>query len=239
MLLKINYTSGNMLKKYFPVFFFLLILIFFSCTGQNNAVFIPVPDAEYYKNEKEIIDINNITETRDGGANISLPDWLRAFFNGGIEEVEKINSYYGKFVFIARNEGINFSALNIWANNFSQVKDFSIFAARRIENRLILSASLYPDDEYGMFYETMVKKAYSAEYSGAQKEDTYWVKFLNNDDNISNTEIYNFFILLTIDKIKMESAVSGMMAETIAVVTPTDAQRISINRLRQYFYQGF
>jgi hypothetical protein len=112
---------------------------------------------------------------------------------------------------------------------------------------MILSASLYPDDEYGMFFETMVKKAYSAEYPGVLKENTYWVKLLNNGDNLSNndgivnanTEIYNFFILLTIDKIKMESVISGLMAETMAVVTPTDAQRISINRLRQYFYQGF
>jgi hypothetical protein len=104
---------------------------------------------------------------------------------------------------------------------------------------MILSASLYPDDEYGDFFEIMVKKAFNAEYQGVLKEDTYWVKFLNNDDSISDTEIYNFFILLTIDKIKMESAISGMMANTMAVVTVTDPQRIAINRLRSYFYQGF
>jgi hypothetical protein len=214
-------------------------LIFFSCTGQNNAVFTPVPDDEYYRNEIEIIDIRNITETRDEGY---LPDWLRAFFSGGLQEVEKINAYYDKFVFIATNEGFNFTALNIWANNFSHVKDFSIIATKRIERRMIASASLYPDDEYGMFFETMVKKANNAEYPGVIKEDTYWVKFLNNNDNISNntdTEIYNFFILLTIDRIKLEAVISGLMSETMAVVTPTEPQRTAINRLRLYFYQGF
>jgi hypothetical protein len=229
-------------KVYFPGFF--LIFLLFSCAGRNNTGFVPIPDNEYYKHEQKIIDISNITETRDGGY---LPDWLRAFFNGGIEEVERIDAYYNKFVFIAGNEGVNFFALNIWANNFSQIKDFPIFAAKRIEKRMILSAVLYPDDEYGVFFETMVKKAYNAEYPGVVKEDTYWVKFSDNGDNIlnngesanANTEIYNFYILLTIDRMKLEPVISGMMAETMAVVTPTDAQRTSINRLRQYFYQGF
>jgi hypothetical protein len=104
---------------------------------------------------------------------------------------------------------------------------------------MILSASLYPDDEYGNFFEIMVKKAYNAEYSGVLKEDTYWVKFFNNDDSISNTDNYNFYILLTIDRVRMESVISGMMAETMAVVTPTDPQRAAINRLRLNFFQGF
>ena len=237
-----------MKKLYFSGFFF-LIFILFSCAGRNTTGFIPAPDIEYFKQEQKIIDISKITETRDGGANLYLPDWLRAFFSGGIEEVERIPAYYDKFIFIAGNEGNNFSALNIWMNNFSQVKDFSIYAAKRIERRMILSASLYPDDEYGLFFETMVKKAYNAEYPGVLKEDTYWVKFSDNGDNIlnngetgianANTEIYSFFILLTIDKIRMESVISGIMADTMAVVTPNDAQRTSINRLRQYFYQGF
>jgi hypothetical protein len=217
----------------------LLVLILFSCAGRNNTGFVPVPDFGYYNHEEKTIDINSITETRDGGY---LPDWLRAFFNGGIAEVEKLDSYYNKFVFIAGNEGVNFPALNIWANNFSQVKDFPVFAAKRIEKRMILSAVLYPDDEYGKFFETMVKKAYNAEYSGVLKEDTYWVKFSDNGDNILNNgtaEVFNFYILLTIDKIKMETVISVMMAETMAVVSPIDAQRTSINRLRQYFYQGF
>jgi hypothetical protein len=242
MLLLIKLYKLQDVKKIFSGIFFLLILVFFSCAGQANTVFAPVPDAEYHKNEREIININNITETKNGNY---LPDWLRTFINGGIAEVEKIDSYYGKYVFIAINEGVNFSTLNIWANYFSPAKDFPIFAARRIEKRMILSASLYPDDEYGSFFETMIKKAYNAEYSGVLKEDIYWIKLFNDDISgnggivNADTEIYNFFILLTIDKVRMESVISSMMAETMAGVSPTEAQRVSINRLRQIFFQEF
>jgi hypothetical protein len=242
MLLLINsYKRQDAKKIFFGILF--LIPLFFSCAGQTNTVFVPVPDAEYHnKKTQERININNITETKDGSY---LPVWLRTFINGGIAEVEKIDSYRGKYVFIAINEGVNFSTLNIWANYFSRTKDFSIFAAGRIEKRMLLSASLYPDDEYGSFFEIMVKKAYNAEYSGVLKEDTYWIKLLNNDisnnDGIVNadTEIYNFFVLLTIDKVIMESVISGMMTEAMTGVSPTEAQRVSINRLRQIFFQGF
>ena len=239
LLIKI-YNRQDVKKIFFGIFF--CLPLFFSCASQANTVFVPVPDAEYLKKPEERNNIDNIIETKDGGY---LPVWLRTFLDGGIREVEKINSYSGKYVFIAVNEGTNFSTLNIWANYFSQTKDFSIFAARRIEKRMLLSASLYPDDEYGSFFETMIKKAYNTEYPGVLKEDTYWIKSLNNDisnnGGIANTdtEIYNFFILLTIDKVKMESVISDMMAETMAGVTPTEAQRVSINRLRQIFFQEF
>jgi hypothetical protein len=232
-----------MKKKIFPAFFFLNAIIFFSCVSQSNTPFIPVPVAEYYNREYKTIQIGNIIETKGGNSNFNLPDWLAAFFNGGIEEVEKINAYYGKYVFIGSNEGVNFTALNIWADNFSAVKDFPVYAAKRIEKRMIYTALLYPDDEYGIFFETMVKKAHNTVYSGVVKENVYWIKLLNNGENTgivnNNTEIYNFFVLLTIDRITMQNIINEMMTETIDAVNPAGAHRNAVNRLRQYFFEGF
>jgi len=227
-----------MKKNIFPAFFLLLVPVLFSCAGRTNIDYIPVPENEYFKPEKRIIEVGNITETRDGDEDLFFPDWLLAFFNGGIDEVEKIDSYRGKYVYIASNEGVHFTALDIWANNFSQEKDFSILAAKRIERRMISTSSLYPDDEYGIFFETMVKNSYNAVFPGAVKEDTYWIKKIN-DSADSSDEIYNFFVLLTIDRTRMQADITGMLTETITSVNPTGTQRSKVYRLREIFFWGF
>ena len=230
--------------RFFSPFFPLCVIILFSCAGQKKTAFIPVPPNEYFETEKNNNNINpdNIIETKGGVSVRNLPGWLSVFINGGIEEVERMSAYYGKYLFIGSNEGVNFTAMNIWANNFSAVRDFSILAAERIERRMISGAYLYPDNEYGLFFETMVKKAYSAVYKGAVKEDTYWIKMKvrqGNDNMEAYTEIYNFFVLISIDKMTMQTIINDLMAESLSAVTPTAEQKDSINRLRQNFFLRF
>jgi len=232
--------------KFFTPVFLVCVVIIFSCVGQKNTVFNPVPKNEYFEAEinKNNININpnNIIETKNGASVRNLPGWLSAFINGGIEEVEKMNAFSGKYVFIGINEGVNFAAMNIWADNFSAVKDFTILAAQRIERRMISSAYLYPDYEYGFFFETMVKKAYGAVYKGAVKEGTYWIKMKAEQENNNmdtSMEVYNFFVLISIDKTTMQSIIYDLMNESFSAVTPTAEQKDSINRLRQNFFVRF
>lgn len=196
-----------------------------------------MPDPDYIDINNISLMLGDITETKDGAGNVDVPDWLIAYILGGIDEVEKIDSYFGKYCFIAENEGGNFGALNKWADNYSEVQDFPRLAAARIERRLISAAELYPDDEYGSFYETLVKKAFSAEYAGALIEDIYWIKIRR--DHEYNEEVYDFFILISIDRMFMRTIIGNMMAETLAEVTPARAQFTAIRRLQQNFYTGF
>jgi len=233
------------MKIYFltPVFLLCAIIII-SCASQKKPAYIPVPPNEFFITEEKIININpdNIIETKTGTSARDLPGWLSAYIKGGNEEVERMSAYYGKYIFVGNNEGLNFTAMNIWADNFSVVKDFSILAAERIERRMISGAYLYPDNEYGLFFETMVKKAYNAVYTGSVKEDTYWIKMKarqENDYMEAYTEIYNFFVLISIDKMTMQTKINDLMTESLSAVTPTAEQRDSINRLRQNFFLRF
>jgi len=226
------------MKKIFISFIcFLYILILFSCAGNKRAAFVPVPDDRYFRREEKTITTRNITETKDGR---NLPVWLRAFINGGIEEVEKINSLNGKYVFVGYNEGLNFNALNMWAGNFTAARDTTNLAAERIERRMISSSVLYPDNEYGFFFETMVKSAYKTAYPQAVKEDIFWIKTIDSDNTEAvRREVYNFFILITIDKTVMQDIIVNIMDEANSAVTPAAAQKNSINRLRQNFFERF
>jgi len=231
------------MKIFFLTLFSVLgVIIISSCAGQKKPAFIPVPKNEYFEIERNNININpdDIIGTKNGTSVRNLPGWLSAYIKGGIEEVERMNAYYGKYVFIGRNEGINFTAMNMWADRFSAVKDFSILAAERIERRMISGAYLYPDNEYGLFFETMVKKSYNAVYTGAVKEDTYWIKMkVRQENNTEDTEVYYFFVLISIDKMIMQAIISNLMTESFSAVTPTADQRDSINRLRQSFFERF
>ena len=214
-------------------FFSVIVIInflFISCPGQNKA-FIPEPDFSVYETDKSI-QIDNIIETKTGVPAAFIPEWLLTFIEGGNKAVEQIDKYKDKYVFVGINESTNFISLNKWAENFTPQQDFTILAACRIEERMIQGASLYPDDEYGAFYLSMVTAAYGTAYHDAVKEDSYW--FRKN-----SPDVYNFFIIITIDKNTMQTIIRDMMAKAAAEAAPAGSQLNSVNRLRQTFFEGF
>ncbi|MDR0319964.1 MAG: hypothetical protein LBI28_00535 [Treponema sp.] len=226
------------MKRNLSAVFILIAITFFSCNGQKPAAFLPNPDFTVYDDEKSItIEIGDIIETRNGTATRGLPDWLFSYIDGGAKAIEALDSYSDKYVFIGNNEGLNFTALSKWAENFATVQDFPILAAARIERRMIASASLYPDDEYGIFFETLIYNAYNGEYPGAVKEEIYWVRI--RDDESPSSGKYVFFIMISINKMTMQTSISNMMASTIAAVTLSRTQASAVNRLRQNFFEGF
>jgi len=227
-----------MKKKYLAAACLSIIFFLFSCAGRNKPNYFPVPDSGVSIEEDIIsVDIGNIIETKNGSARL-IPVWLRSFLNGGIEAVEKLDAYSNKYVFIGINEGKNITALNKWIEFFTVTQDFPMLAALRIEKRMYLTASLYPDDEYGAFYEAMIHNAYNSVYPGAVKEDNYWIKTKpeNADAPLEN---YKFFVLITIEKNLMQSIIRNMMTDTTAGVTMTTVQNNSVNRLRNTFFEGF
>jgi hypothetical protein len=218
----------------------LIAFLFISCVGQNNTIFTPEPDFSVFYVPENFINKNNIIQTRDGTEIDNIPNWLIAYIDGGIEAVEKLDVYSDKYVFIAENEGDNFLVLNKWIENFSEKLDFPIIAAARIDKRIISFASLYPDNEYGRFYEVMIKNAYSGEYTGTVKEDTYWIKIWYEQENTwEYAESYKFFILLTINKTLLQPIIRSMMIRAVSAVTVSSAQSNAIDRLRHNFFERF
>ena len=218
----------------------IIVFVFFSCVGQKHPVFIPAPDFGIYNVSEQFIEINKIIQTRDGSGIKGIPNWLLAYIDGGIEAVEKLDAYNGKYVFIAENRGENIIVLNKWIENYSEKLDFPMLAAARMEKRMILSASLYPDNEYGRFYEAMIKNAYGGEYPSAVKEDTYWIKiWFERENTLEYTESYRYFVLITINKMALQMIIRNMIMNAGDAVSVTAAQKNAIDRLRQNFFEGF
>jgi len=215
--------------KAFSAFLFCFIILY-GCAGQKKILFRPVPEDNSFNEPEYSLVLDDVIETQNGAGNENLPEWLLAFSSGGMGAVERMDFFRDRYCFIVKNEGTNFDVLKKWAENYSAAQDFSRLAAARIERRLISAALLYPDDEYGVFFERLMKKAFGAEYSGAVKEDTYWIR---------TGEGFEFFILISIDFESMQEVVSNMIADVYVSVAPTRTQRAAINRLQQNFFEGF
>jgi hypothetical protein len=225
--------------------FLICVLIYSACTNQRHAIIQPDPDFTGIKSE--IPEFDEILATQDGAGAANLPDWLTRYLIGGIEEIERADSWQDKYVFIGRNNGTNFSALNQWAEGFTVYQDFPRLAAVRIESRLIAGAVMYPDDEYGEYFEALVKRAFDAEYPGAVKELTYWIKTKTEQENdpeeedqiIEPLELYEFFVLISIDKTALQTQIVNLMAGLRTSTAPTRAQRTAIARVEEIFFEGF
>jgi len=228
------------MKKKLPAIFLFSALILCSCgvRGKNSPLII-LPDANNQIENNNFIGIDEIIETRNGEGNANLPGWLLSYNNGGNEAVEKMEQYYGKYCFVGRNEGYNFEALTSWADNYSETNAFTRLAAARIEKRLNFKIALYPDDEYGSFYEKFVKKSYDTEYTGASAEDTFWIKKPGTSEANGFQDIYEFFVFISIDKTIMQDIVKKMMMEANKTVNPTRAQNNAINNIQLHFFEGF
>jgi len=226
-----------MKKIILTVFITLLV----SCSGQQKILFRPEPGYNDIV-QNNSVSLDDISETKEGAGNTNIPGWLSAFLKGGADEVEKLYIYRNRYCFIGVSEGSNFSALSKWAANYSVIHDFPRMAAVRIERKLISSATLYPDDEYGSFFEVMVKKSFDAEFSYARIEDTFWIKKRNEQnetDDETNENIYEFYIFISIEKTEMAAIIENMMTETIAAVSVTRSQNAAIRRLQQNFFSEF
>jgi len=229
-----------MRKKLFLAIFSLLALVLCSCAGRGkNTPLIIIPEVHNDPEINNLIGIDDIIETKSGAGNANLPEWLLTFNDGGIDAVERMEQYNGKYCFIGRNESVNFEALTKLSDNYPAVQVFTRLVATRIENRLISKAALYPDDEYGAFYEKFIKKSFDTEYPDAFIEDTYWIKKTIPSETNGFQETYEFFAFIVIDKTIMQNVINNMIAETRATVTPTRAQINAINNIQLHFFEGF
>jgi hypothetical protein len=226
--------------------FFVCALVFCACAGPGKVVFYPEPESA--REQIKTAAAGEIIESQNGPARVPVPEWVSRFLNGGIRQVEALGVYQNKYMFIARNRGSSFNALNRWAEGFSAAQDLPRLLAARVENRLLAAASLYPDDEYGEYFEALMKNISDADCHEARKEGSFWIKrrisgseaemeFAETENTVR--DIYEFFVLVGMDKMRLQIMIRELMANTRTGVPPTRDQAASINRIQQIFFEGF
>lgn len=161
--------------------------------------------------------------------------------------MEALGGFRDSYVFVNRNIGYNFRALTQWAEGFSAAQDFPRLAADRIERRFSASVP-HPDEEYGAFFETLVRGASDLEWRGAVKREDFWIlKEITPGEDLpepdeappAETESWEFFILVTIEKTLFAGQLEGLFGSLNPTPRLTRAQANAVGRVKERFYDGF
>lgn len=235
------------MKRLGPVLL-LTALIFAACAGQKNRIIFR-PDPAQNGEKTDPLESWLIIESQNGPGEYGMPEWVSRYFEDETRGIESLDRYSGKYVFIGNNRGENIYALRQWANGFTVLHDLPGLVAVRVERRLVASASLYPDDEYGQYFESLIKKVSDGEYPGAIKEETYWVKRMKipgtGEDDFelpqtnTVTELYEYLVLISADTEALQSQLRQIMTGIKTTVPPAKDQAAAINKVQQTFFEGF
>jgi hypothetical protein len=239
------------LTGYVPRFLAFLLAALLPLAGgcvsqQKKIVFRPEAAPE----QTDAVESGKLIESQRGSPSAPLPEWLNRYLGApspgeGLRQAEALTTYRNAYVFVGKNRGTNLNALRQWAAEFTVAQDFPRLAAVRIENRLLAAAALYPDDEYGEFFEALVKNASDAEYPEAKKGESFWVKWRVSvpesaeTENPAVRELYELFIIISMDKNALQIRVRDLLANTRTAVPPTRDQAASISRIQQHFFEDF
>jgi hypothetical protein len=183
----------------------------------------------------EIIDY----KTRAGGD--PVPEWVSSYLEGETAAIESLEEYQDRYVFVARNRGSNFKALEQWNLGFVPELDFARLAAVRIERRFTQAAGGFPDSAYGSYFESLIRAASDADWKGVVREDDFWLKHFipASGENENSGESYDFIILVTIDKTLLASQIQVLLNGIKPQPPPTRDQTSAASRVRDRFFEGF
>jgi len=234
----------------------LAAFLFAACTSpspKGKVLFIPDPAQNDQQGQPGLSDSWQILESQSGPGEDGLPAWVRSYFDGGVRRIETLDAYH-KYVFIGKNRGDNFNALQQWANGFTVAQDLPRLIVQRVEQRLVAAAVLYPDDEYGEYFAHMIKRVSDAEYPGAVKEHIFWTKqrkipseaeteeeniAADNIEHADNADRYEFLILFSMDQEAFQTQINNIMEDIKTTTAPTRDQTAAINKIRLTFFEGF
>jgi hypothetical protein len=228
-----------------------LSVLFAACAGQTKKVVFRPDTTNNPQEESRIFDSWEIINSQNGQGSGDIPEWVRWYIDNKINEIEALNNFRGKYIFIGENGGSNFSALQQWANGFTVEQDLPRLITKRAERRLVSSASLYPDDEYGEYFEFLIREVSNGEFLGAVKEQTFWLKRkvisgretdsdINTQPNPDTAqERYEFFVLISVDKGMLQKQIHGIMTDIKTKIPPTRQQAAVIAKIRNTFFEGF
>lgn len=232
------------------LFFVLLAAMFASCAGEpDSLVLSPSGTGE----TAEAADPYIVTDYKNKAAGESMPEWANGYYNGGVKEIEAMDAYEGRYIFVYRNEGTVFNALTQWTIGFDTELDFPRMAAARIETRLS-SGIPFPDNEYGAFYETLIRAAADASWAGAVREDDFWIRreftAREGEDelltgqaadggNLPARENWEFLILVSVEK----NIFASRLQEIFGTIKPNPPlsrnQAEAVSEVKELFFEGF
>jgi hypothetical protein len=146
----------------------LILLGACSFTQKQKALPYLAPSAQVSR----IIEILDY-QGRSSGEDVA--EWVSLYINGGISALEGLDEFAPYFVFVAEQSSPDLDTLLQWGRNFSLERDIPQLVLLRAYRRLTGNLSINPDDMYGSFFETFIKRLAALRWPAARKHYEGWV----------------------------------------------------------------
>jgi hypothetical protein len=164
-----------------------------------------------------------------------IPLWVTAYFNG--ENIENLPQYRGKYLFVSRQIGNDLNVLSQLTGDVE--KDFPLLIASRVQKSLTRNIKIYPDAEYGAFFEEAVKAFYDANFEGIIKEDDFWIKRRITQEDGMDSETFDFLTLVSVDKNILVLQINTLLFGVNPSEEPTREQASAIIHIKNNFFNYF
>jgi hypothetical protein len=230
------------------------VLLSASC-ALSRPRYEPLP---YTKPPEEVrlnIEILDYQNSADGEA---LAEWASLYMKGGIPALEKTDEFAPYYVFAAEQSSPDLGTLLLWRDNFNVGQDFPQLVFLRAYRRLTDGLSINPDETYGAFFETLMKRIISLRWPQARQYADTWLlaryfltepatpeqpeppPFFDEPPEIpDNSRIYIYLILIVIEKAEVEKVLEALIDETAAGLTPRRDQAQAVNAVKSNLFTGF
>jgi hypothetical protein len=210
-------------------------LLAVSCAGSPRPAVIEAPD--YVERTESYVVLDHKAKAVGQG----VPDWVTLYISNGLAGVEALPEFQDKYVFIGEDTGTNLNALRQWSSGFTVAQEIARMVTTRVEAKFVGAAAGSPDAAYGRYFEDVVKTLGTASFSGARKENDYWLlkRYFRSDGRTVDREVYDFYVLVTIDKAILERQIDEVLNRTRDDPALTREQATAVDRVREAFYEGF
>ncbi|GHU41451.1 hypothetical protein FACS1894190_09560 [Spirochaetia bacterium] len=194
-------------------------------------------DSVLYDDRQTAVRITRIVETQN---NAEAPSWVTEYFFNDLQTIDRTRDDY---VFIAEETSSNLKVLLQWEKNFFVEQDIRQLVFMRVYNRFIDNIRISPDEQYGIFFERVLKQTANVFWPDAQQIESFWaiVEYPRDSAQAGSVNFYKLLILNTIPKKTVQAELQSIMngIQFAKKERPDKDQMIAINRIKNNFFDNF
>lgn len=170
----------------------------------------------------------------------TLPVWVSSYVELGVRGVEKLSDFSEEYCFVAEMTADNLNAGQAWLNGFEVPQIIARQLQSRVESLFVGAAVGAPEDDYGTYFENVVRTTTDVSFSGAKKVSDWWSLIRKYDPDIKKayTDAYYIYVLYTMPKELLDRQLLDQIEKAEEDSEMSEAQRAAFDNVKAVLAQS-
>lgn len=225
------------MNRFFKILATVLVvcLLFVSCAS-NEPEPAPQPAPEPAPKEVTSRVKTEILEHKGTALGVNtLPVWVETYVALGTKGIENLSDYAEEYCFVAELAADNLNAAQAWVNGFEIPQLIAREVSTRVESLFVGAAVGAPEDEYGTYFENVVKSSTDISYTGAKKISDWWSYIRRYDPDVENSfeDTYHVYVLYTMPKAMLDKQLADEINKAQEDPDMTDSQKAAFDNVKK------